>query len=370
MSKIQILRKDENGIMISKDFINKYLNRASGLAWKVYLFLSAVSDTESELDEDLIAEALDITSKDVRKTLDYWVEQGEIIIFSDASSYNQRITPQDNRMHNHSNYDSDDSIDSDHFADIDHMDSKTMDCEQELQAMILMAEAYLGKELSVAEISVFMHIFRDLHFSYELADYLFQYCFIQHHKNSSYMDKVALTWFEHGIDTVAKAHQLIEGYANFTRVVSKSFGITKRMLASSELAYIEKWSMMGFSTDIIKEACNRTILYTGKAAFAYADTLLKTWKDNSVHDMGDIAQLDLLHEDAKVKLSDDIASSKSSQNDNHKTRKNAFHQFDQRSYDYDQLEKMLSQKQLSLSDDSDDEIYPGLYHILKETDDE
>ena len=72
-----------------------------------------------------------------------------------------------------------------------------------------------------------------------------------------------------------------------------AFGIKNRAPAASELTYIRKWNEdYGFSSDIIEEACRRTISATHQPSFEYADSILTKWHDKSVRHLKDIETLD------------------------------------------------------------------------------
>ena len=88
---------------------------------------------------------------------------------------------------------------------------------------------------------------------------------------------------------------------------------------------------MGFTDDIILEACKRSVTGTDKNRLQYADTILKSWKSNQVITLKDIEKLD---EDFKMRK-----SSATAQKQNYK--KGSFYQFEQRDYDFDALEKQL-----------------------------
>ena len=53
--------------------------------------------------------------------------------------------------------------------------------------------------------------------------------------------------------------------------IMKAFGISNRDPGSAELDYIKKWNSLGLGTDIIIEACSRTLLATHQASFPYAN---------------------------------------------------------------------------------------------------
>ena len=98
-----------------------------------------------------------------------------------------------------------------------------------------------------------------------------------------------------------------------------------------EVEYVNRWiKEYGFSLDIIKEACQRTVMATDHHRFEYAERILKSWYQSSVHSLKDIASAD-----------EAFQRKKNSMTASAKTTVNAFNQFKQNQYDYDDLlEKM------------------------------
>jgi DnaD/phage-associated family protein len=116
----------------------------------------------------------------------------------------------------------------------------------------------------------------------------------------------------------------------------KAFGISGRNPGQSELDYINRWNSMGFESDIIIEACNRTLLATHQASFPYANRILEGWKKAGVKNLSDILVID---KDRNTKKED---KKKLETLPGGKPSSNAFHNFEQRSYDYDDLEARLA----------------------------
>ena len=84
----------------------------------------------------------------------------------------------------------------------------------------------------------------------------------------------------------------------------------------------------GFTTDIIFEACERTVLATDKHRFEYAEGILSSWKRENVHHKADIRKIDDLYQQKRKTASKPATT-------------NRFNQFTQNSYDFDALEKEL-----------------------------
>ena len=81
-------------------------------------------------------------------------------------------------------------------------------------------------------------------------------------------------------------------------------------------------------------ACERTIQAIHQPKFEYIDSILTSWKKNHVTTPEDITKLDEEHQKKKkAAVVPNTAPNAQS--------KNRFNNFEQRSYDYDQLEKML-----------------------------
>ena len=152
------------------------------------------------------------------------------------------------------------------------------------------------------------------------------------------MEKVAINWAQEGIDTVSKAKGRQPRYSRTYYDVLKAFGIQGRGPAPAEAEYIRRWiDEYGFSSSLILEACNRTITQIHQPSFNYADKILSGWLEKKVTTQDQLRQLDSAHE-KKAKSNKVPAPSPN------KSASNRFHNFNQRSYNYSDLEQKLVQK--------------------------
>ena len=56
---------------------------------------------------------------------------------------------------------------------------------------------------------------------------------------------------------------------------------------------MKKWlKSYNFSLEIIKFACERAVLNTGKPSFPYADSILSSWSKNNIKTTDDIKNLE------------------------------------------------------------------------------
>ncbi len=201
--------------------------------------------------------------------------------------------------------------------------------EQSTTAQLLfIAQAYVGKPLSVNDIKTIYFMQDILHFSDDLIDYLIQYCVDRGKKDFRYMEKVAINWAEEGIATPKQAQSVCARYDRNVYSVMNALGKSGNP-TNKELEYINRWTgEYGFTNEVIIEACERTVLATDKHRFEYADKILTSWKQENVHHKADIISLDEHHQKQKG------ASPKPAAN-------NRFNQFSQNTYDFDALEKAL-----------------------------
>ena len=179
-----------------------------------------------------------------------------------------------------------------------------------------------------------LYFYDELHFPVELVEFLIEYCVSQNHRSLSYIEKVGLAWHEENISTVEAAKQRTNTWCKDYFVILRAFGIRGRDPVSTEVEYMNRWlKEYGFSMDIIKEACARTIAQTAQPSFKYAEGILSKWKKQNVHHLTDIQGLDEEHQ-KRVKASEKGAETKSKS-------ANKFNNFHQREYDYEKLEKQL-----------------------------
>ena len=195
--------------------------------------------------------------------------------------------------------------------------------------LLFIAEQYLGRPLTPTEMKSILFFSDTLHFSDDLIDYLIQYCVDHGKKQFSYIEKVAIKWAEEGITTPKEAKKNATKFDKSVYTIMNELGKSGSP-TNKEMEFINRWTKeYGFSTDIIIEACERTVLATDKHRFEYAEGILSSWKRDNVHHKSDILKMDDLHQQQKQKKT--VKSNST----------NKFNQIAQNNYDFDVLEKEL-----------------------------
>lgn len=325
-----------NATLIANDFIDNYMVQANGEFVKVYLFLLRhLDDPCSSITISTIADCLSNTEGDVLRAFKYWEGEGLLNLERDAEEKIVGIELVKNPVLSCESTPKErpvvlapaKSLPANKAIPLESFKS-----QKELKSLLFIAEQYLGKTLSRTDVDAITYFYDGLGLSADLIEYLIESCVENGHKSMHYIQKVALSWSDANIKTVAQAKESSANYNKNCYTVLNAFGIKGRGPVAAEVSYVEKWTgEFGFSLDIIKEACSRTISVTHQPSFEYTDSILTKWFEKDVHHLSDIEILDAAFQKSKAakKKAPDKAVTKS------------FNNFEGRSYDMDSLEEKL-----------------------------
>ena len=333
-----------NATLLPNDFIDNYMIDANGEFVKVYLFLLRhLDDPCLSLTLTAIADCLNNTEADILRAFRYWEKKGLLRAERDSDG---KITALELQKMSLSGGDPAGSPQTDLPSRAEQpvcasspartekaVPIDSLRAQKEIKSLLFIAEQYLGKTLTHTEMETITYFYDTLHMSADLIEYLIESCVENGHKSMHYIRKVAFSWVEEGIETVSQAKEQSALYNKSCYTVLNAFGIKNRGPASSELTYIRKWAEeYAFSTDIIAEACRRTITATHQPSFEYADSILTKWHEKNIRHLKDIAPLD--EEYQKERTAGRTASRPRASTRN-------LNNFERRSYDMESLEEQL-----------------------------
>ena len=337
-------RFQTNATLLPNDFIDNYMVDANGEFVKVYLFLLRhLDDPCSSITISTIADCLNNTENDNAALDCYWEKAGLLCVERDADGKITGLELQKTARVVKTASASPKETDPRHKAapkisEAPKPASKavqidTFRAQKEIKSLLFIAEQYLGKTLTHTEMETITYFYDTLHMSADLIEYLLETCVENGHKSMHYIQKVAFSWAESGVETVAQAKEQSAIYSRNCYTVLNAFGIKNRGPAASELTYIKKWAEeFGFSPDIIAEACRRTISATHQPSFEYADKILTKWHDRNIRHLQDITSLDEEYQKEHISGKTAVRSRNTARNLNN---------FERRSYDMDSLEEQL-----------------------------
>lgn len=194
----------------------------------------------------------------------------------------------------------------------------------QVKALFNHTSRLLGNLLKHSDMETVFSFYDCLHLPLEVIDCLITYCEEKNIRSLAYMEKVAIAWAEQGIDTQEKALAQTEAYTTGHREVVRAFGISGRALTPPEEAFLRKWRLdWQLPLPLVRLACEKTVLQTGKGSFPYADKILSRWHEAGAQTEADVAALD--------------AKRSPAQKPTPAPKPNKFTNFDQRELDFDAL---------------------------------
>lgn len=302
-------------IELSKSFIETELPVAPPLYVSVYLMTLVVGR-----DSAKVAEKLHATESDVLRAWAYWMDR-KVMQKGEESKPPQRRT-----------------LVSSERPDYPPAELAMYIKNQDVKNLFESAQKKLGKMLSHQDMSLLFSFHDWLGLPLDVIDLLLSYCTANGHKGMRYIEKVALGWAEEGIDTVEKAAEYIELRKTGFRTILQSFG-QNRLPVPAEENYMKKWlKEYKLPIELIKMACERTVLQTGKASFPYADSILRQWRDAGVKDGTGVAELDKAF--AAKKSQNHQAGQKPAKKEPPKPKQNRFINYTQSEWDFAELERL------------------------------
>lgn len=364
-SLILSTESSEGYTSVSNIFISEYVPGANGEFVKVYLYLLHLMSLRSNnISISLLADTFNQTEADIMRALRYWDSLDVIslsfngpgnglsnIVLRDikhtgqaANAMADPIAAETASVNSTSSYQTETVRAA--KPDIKQTEviytaepSKVSYSKEQLNGflandnfsmLLFVIEQYMGRPLSTKETNSIVYFYDGLKLSTDLIEYLFEYC-VEHNKKSiNYIEKVALSWASKNIHTIAEAKEETSNHTDYVYQIMKAFGLSNREPAQHEKAMIAKWAdTYCFDTDMIIEACNRTIKAIHQPSFEYADTILANWKNSNVSSLEDVKKADAAYAAGNNIKPKQTASSKPANN-----RFNNFQQRDKKSDDW------------------------------------
>jgi DnaD/phage-associated family protein len=304
---------------VSNIFIERYMPRARGEFVKVYLLaLRYYMSGELGVNSSMLASTLHLLESDIMNAWNYWNEEGVI-----------KFSPID-KLGNF-------SIEFVTLTEDGEQPLAEVNLLQELNKnavkdMLQEIEKLVARPLSSKEMSTYISWQKDLNFSLELILLLIQYCISKGKTDSRYIEKVALAWHDSNIKTIDDAQQFIRRHEDKWvkyRKIMNYLGIKDGEIMKPQEDMLDKWlNVYKFQLEIIFKACDICSERLNRADFKYIDGILNSWFKDGIKTLEDVAVKDAKRQPFK-------------KNNNFKSSGDNFNNFEQRTYDYDSLEKKL-----------------------------
>lgn len=278
----------ENGyVPVSKSFIANKLPQANPTFIKVYLYLLMLAQDRSSAQFRDIANTLGILESDLMQAVTYWEAQGEIIKSGDNFCFAEqgKVTPMETVQQ---------TVSTSAVVEPQHPQENVAEIiasNQSLSDMFMIAQEIMGKTITEKEMETMYWFYSDLNLSPEIILLLLEYCVSKGKNRMSYIEKVAISWKEMGLDTsekVAVYLQSEEQKSGFLYSIRKIMGIADRSLSQTEEKFLFKWhDEFGISEEMIALAYEYCIIQTAKLSFPYMDKIITRWHNEGISTVAD-----------------------------------------------------------------------------------
>ena len=175
---------------------------------------------------------------------------------------------------------------------------RAMDSDNSFRALYGEIQRLLGRNLNTEELKILLGFIRYLGMRPEVISVLVCYCRDRARQKGSLrnpslrtIEKEAYAWAERGIDTVEEAAACIQAQnVRNSRLgrLKDQLQIRGRNLTPAEDRYAQSWLDMGFDSEAIADAYERTCLNTGGLNWAYMNKILQRWHDQGLHTLEEI----------------------------------------------------------------------------------
>lgn len=320
MSTFMFKHKNLDYTPVSNIFIDNFMTNARGEYIKVYLLgLRYCLSGEIGVNCGSISSTLDLLESDVMNAWNYWNDEDVIKMSSIDNMGNYSIEFLDL---NNSIKDSTDDINL--LSELNN---------NSIKDVMVDIEKLLARPLSNKEMLMYLSWHKDFNFAPELILLLIQYSVSKGKTDYRYIEKIAISWHDAKIKTVADAQSFIKAHEDKwlnIRKISKYLGLQNNDIMKPQEKIIEKWlDVYKFPLEIIYKSCDICFERLNKVEFKYIDGILNNWFTNNIKTLEDIEKRDKVKGNFK----------KNNYYENNK--KDSFNNYEQRSYDFNKLEKEL-----------------------------
>lgn len=288
MAVLNVKRKGDS-FCVSNEFVDRFMCDANGSFVKVYLYCLRFAQNGQPMSISKIANLLNMISSDVISALKYWDSVGVLKLEkSEKNEYSIEFfdtfdvsrTEKYEVVTSQSGTEGDKKpvqINSAVYSRADLMTA--MQGNEKIKQLFTLSGQLLKKTLNTNDMNIIYMFYDYLKFPPEVIFLLLEYCVSIDKSNMRYIEKVAMSWADGGINTVAKATAFMRRKseeAEFEKKYKIMFKINGRDFTEAELKLLKSWvNELKVSDDVIKQAYETTVMNTGKVVFKYMDTVIR-----------------------------------------------------------------------------------------------
>ncbi|MBQ6552858.1 MAG: DnaD domain protein [Clostridia bacterium] len=170
--------------------------------------------------------------------------------------------------------------------------AKAAETDETLSFLLKRAQELVGHTLTRSETEALFSVYSWAGIPADAFLLMVQYCVSIGKPNMRYVEKLAYSWQDEGIDSYETAEKKVAEMKAADKAETKIksiVGIEGRNLTTSEKTHLQRWiNEWGMGWDLITVAFERTADNTGKASFAYMNGILKKWREQGIKKKKDL----------------------------------------------------------------------------------
>lgn len=259
---------ENSAVFVPVSFIKEKLPTANATFIKVYLYLLMLAQTNACAEYFQIATTLGILESDLLQAIKYWENEGIIFENEDVISFSSKAPVKTVPL------ESTESI------------AKIISENKELSDMFMLAQEIFGKTITENDMQTIYWFYSDLKMPIEVILMLLEYCVSKGKNRMSYIEKVAVSWNEMGLNNALSVTEYLQGEekkTGFLYSIRKIMGISDRNLSQNEEKYLTKWhDELLMSEEMIALAYEYCIIQTAKLSFPYMDKIISRWHSEGI----------------------------------------------------------------------------------------
>lgn len=303
-----------DGVFAVPDCAVDNIKLASGKAVKVLFYIMRYKTAATENAAD-IALQLDknMTAEDVEDSLSFWEQVGVICPSNSAATAKKADISAENGSAQTS---SKQTLSSDKAVEraVKMLSSaeiaEKIKNSQNIAFLLSGAESILGKALTNTEQRTLIWLTEYYSLGCDILLMLIEFCKSINKTNISYIEKIAVSWYENEITTHERADAEIKRLQVYYSLEGKikSRLELNRALTPKEKEIVNGWAADGVTIELVEAAYERTVQATGKASFPYMKKIIENWFINNIRTPADAEKFEQSRNSSAQTSGDDTHS--------------------------------------------------------------
>ncbi len=265
--------KDNSFISVPTSFIRETLPSCNAAFVKVYLYLLLLAEEAVQTEYRDIAKTLGLLESDLLQAIDYLNSIGVLKANGETISFLGKTPSAFMEEPTTYNTNTENVVDA-------------IASNKELSDMFMLCQEILGKTITEKDMQTIYWFYSNLKMPIEVILMLLEYCVSKGKNRISYIEKVAISWNEMGLNTTQSVNDYLESEeqrTGFLYSIRKIMGISDRSLSQIEEKYLATWHEdYKMTEEMIALAYEYCIIQTAKLSFPYMDKIISRWHTEGI----------------------------------------------------------------------------------------